>query len=306
MFGKNINTILSEVKSNNSELLIEIKNNIPMEIDEYYQKKMEEFSKKMIDKHKEFINKEKDLFTAVWNDLKYGKGSVNTQYKLLTTKYNIYAKNTIEQLDADMNQIAVYILSTNKDIKMQRNLIKKFITEKRTDIQYARFESEPIAFSTCLFPDVNTVISLGLESEDNKAWFMDENRLAERMINELKLYNDSAILTSEEIIELFDKYIIDLKQYFDNYKKYNNALKDELKQYIENKQNQYQKELNLADGNAKQVILNKLRVMMDRYFNILKMLTFHYNIQLRFIFGSFKSMSNVMQKAYNFTIKNHI
>lgn len=290
-----------------SDQLVNSQKDLPKNIDDFYQKKIEDLSDNMIKNHKEFLNKEKDIFQATWNTLKYSKGSVDSQYKILMSKYDIYNKNVFGSLDHDMNQIAVFMMSANKDIKFQRNLIQKFIDEKHIIIQQARFEIEPIAFSTCFLPTSESMITSVLDSsnENINIWFMDENRILERMINELKLYSNAEIATSEKIIKIYDQYIIDLQKYFKNYTNYTNTLKNDLEKYIDKKQDEYKKDLNAVDGEARQLILNKLRIMMDRYFHILKMITFHYNIQIKFIFESFKSCSRNMQKVYDFLMMNY-
>lgn len=302
------NNVTKILQEDLNDSIIKSNKNIPESVDDFYKKKIDDLSNRMVKNHKEFLDKEKNIFQGVWNDLKYGSGSVDNQYRLITDKYKIYNKGVFGSLDKDMDQIASFIISINKDVKSQRNLIKKFIDEKHIYITKAKFETEPIAFSTCFLPLSDIIITTVLEydNENINVWFMDQNRILEKMINELKLYSDGEIYTAEDIIKNYDKYIVDLKHYFKKYTEYTEKLKRDLEKYVENKQIKYKEDIKITNGKARQLILDKLRIMMDKYFIILKMIVFHYNIQIKFIFESFKSCSRNIQKVYDFLVINYI
>lgn len=306
MFDNISKVLLNE--NNSADKFIDTSKDLPKEIDDFYQKKTQELADNMIKNHKEFIDKEKDIFTSLWNNLKYSKGTVDHQYDLLTKKYNLYDQKVYGSLQINMDQVEKFMLVSSKDIRTQRNIIQKFIDEKHLDVQKAKFDIDPIAFSTCFLPESDTIISLVLNNPDkyNNVWFMDENRLVSRMVNELKLYNKDGELTSEDIVKLYDNYEKDIKKYFRDYEDYNKKLKKDLELFIDKKQDEYEKEIKIATGKSKELILQKLHMTMDKYFYIIKMLTLHYNIQLKFILESFKSLARTVQKPYDFIIQNYV
>lgn len=308
MFSKSIDTILLKETTGSYEnsLSSSLKQkNIPKEIDDYYQNKVKDLSDKIIKNHKEFIEKEKDIFQLAWNSLNYSEGSIEDQYRILSSKYKIYNKNVYGSLKNDIDSVALFFIKTNDDIKFQRNLIQKFIDKKHIDVKYAKFDVEPIAFSTCLLPSAETIIKTGLESDNSNPWFMDSNRVIERMINELELYTKAENLTSEEIVKRYDKYVVDVKKYYKQYMKHHKTLKQELEEYIDKKQKFYESELKKASGKAKQVLLDQLHNLMDKYFFILKIIILHYNVQLKFLFESFKACVRMVQKPYDYILKNY-
>ena len=159
MFNNITKTLLNENEHTDiSDKFIDTSKNLPKEIDDFYQQKMQDLSDDMIQGHKEFIDKEKDIFSSLWNNLKYSKGTIDHQYELLIKKYDLYDQKVYGSLQMNMDQVEKFMLISTKDIRTQRNIIQKFIDKKHLDVQKAKFSVDPIAFSTCLLPDSDTIL----------------------------------------------------------------------------------------------------------------------------------------------------
>ena len=296
------------------------------DIDSLYTNMIRDLSNSVISSHKSFINSQKSFFKSLTKDiLSTATKGADTAIDIITTSKNkIYGKGIGDSIDKGIDSFVSYIFKHNCDTASQAKFIASAI-KHYPQMKYNTYTMEDIKFKTKFFLTDRefhkTFIEFYSSHRFSKKFdfpelfhsfderIIDNDALEKFMIDNLEVFVPGKQYSVSEIMDVYDRYRVEIKEYFQEYKTNIRYLKDIMTKDIEKVKESYAdyvKDINsdsfITPEDKKRLLTiagSNMKNYSDIVMTVINTATVAYRIQYKLAIESLKKLCFVINMAYD-------